>query len=264
MTDTILVDRPRPGVAMVTLNRPESLNSLNNELFVTLADRLQELDRDREVKVIVLTGAGRGFCAGHDLTEVQAGRSQSIGERLIGIDDEVRCLLLVHSLTTPTIAAVNGPARGGGMSIAVACDMRVASTAATFGVAFVNIGISSGDAGLSWTLPRLVGSGVAAELMLTGRVVDADEALRLGLVNRVAPADRLLATALDLADQIAAHDMLAIWMTKRALNASGGISLEDAVRMENTAQIIAMDSETAQAKITEFFARRDSGSPPRS
>ena len=260
MSQTVLVEHSRPGVALVTLNRPQSLNSLNSELFEEFRSVIPALNTDPETKVIVLTGAGRGFCAGHDLNEIAELRQQarSLGGEILRIDDEVETLLRLRTLSTPVIAAVNGPARGGGLSIAVASDIRIASTQASFGAAFINIDISSGDAGLSWTLPRLIGPGMAAELMFTGRTVDAEEAARIGLVNRVVAPERLIDEALDMAESIAAHDMLALWMTKRTINAAGNMTLADAVAMENTAQVIAMDSETARKRTTEFLNRTKS------
>ena len=197
MNTTMLVDHPREGVAVVTLNRPDQLNALNDERFDRFDALLNELGADPATKVIVLTGAGRGFCSGRDLKELPDTWVQPVDERLRDMDAVVRTLLTVRTLNTPTIAAVNGPARGGGTAIAVACDMRIAAEQADFGVAFINIGISSGDCGLSWLLPRLVGHGMAAELMLTGRVVSAQEAHEIGLVNRVVPANQLLAQAVE-------------------------------------------------------------------
>ena len=260
MSQTLLVEHSRPGVALVTLNRPESLNSLNSELFEEFNRVIPALNADPETKVIVLTGAGRGFCAGHDLNEIEKQNQQarSLGGEMLRIDDEVEILLRLRRLSTPVIAAVNGPARGGGLSIAVASDIRIASTQASFGVAFINIDISSGDAGLSWTLPRLIGSGMAAELMFTGRTVGAEEAARIGLVNRVGAPERLIDEALDMGESIAAHDMLALWMTKRAINAGANVTLADAIAMENTAQVIAMDSEAARKRTTDFLSKAKS------
>lgn len=255
MNETVLLERPLPGVVLLTLNRPDRLNALTVTMFRRMAALVASLDADPEVKVIVVTGAGRGFCSGHDLAEVQSNRDLSIGERLMRVDEEVNSLLRLQTLSTPTIAAVNGAARAGGLAVVAACDIRLASTEASFGVAFINIGISSGDGGLSWTLPRLLGRSMAAELMLTGRVIDASQAEKIGLVSRVVEPGALLPQALELAAEIAAHDMLAIWLTKRALNASGGVTLADAVAMENTSQVIAMDSAVALEKNLEFLNR---------
>ena len=258
MEPALLVGRPRPGVALVTFNRPDRLNALGTDMFEELRQVIPALNVDPEVKAIVLTGAGRGFCAGHDLNEIEKlnRAPRSLGEQALRLDDEIEVLMRLRTISTPVIAAVNGAATGGGMSIALACDIRIASTSAKFGVAFINIDISSGDAGLSWTLPRLVGPGMAAELMFTGRRVEAEEAERIRLVNRVVAPDRLIDEALDMAEDIAAHDMLALWMTKRTLNASGNMALGDAIAMETTAQVIAMDSEAARRKTAEFLARR--------
>ncbi len=253
MLHPIIVERPRPGVGLVRLNRPERLNSLTTELAFAFREAMIALDDDSEIRAIIVTGEGRAFCSGHDLNEVATFDQKTPGELMMRIDREVEALLTVHTLNTPTIAAVNGPARGGGMSIAAACDIRIVSTAGSFGTHFIKIGISGGDAGLTWTLPRIVGSGIAAELLLTGRIVEAEEAVRIGLANRAVEPEALLPSALELAETIAGMDMLAVWMTKRTLNASGAMSLQDAVAMENTAQIVAMTAPAARARVVAFL-----------
>jgi len=249
------MDRPAPGVACLTLNRPERLNALNADMFDAFTRSLDEAEADHEVKVLIVTGAGRGFCAGHDLDEVTDILQQTVDERILRLDHEVTRLLRVKTMTTPVIAAINGAARGGGMSLSAACDIRVASTTASFGVGFINIGIASGDAGMSWTLQRIVGPSLAAELMFTGRVMSAQEALNAGFVSRLVEPDRLLEAALEIAAAIARHDMLALRLTKKALNAAAALTFAEALDYENPWQIITMDSPYARAKNAEFLAR---------
>lgn len=197
MYETLRVERTRPGIATVTLSRPDRLNALSWEMVSELDAALAEIGRDREVRVVILTGEGRGFCAGIDIKQpdaVGSGDGDPIAvyhrqEAVAGLATRLR------SLPQPVVAAVNGAAAGGGLALALAADVRVCTTAARFNVAFVKIGLSGCDIGVSYLLPRIVGFGIASELMLTGRMVEADEAARIGLVNRVVEPDELLAAA---------------------------------------------------------------------
>src|SRR5712691_917514 len=201
MSDAVLIDHVRPGIVVLTLNRPQRLNAMNYDLVRGLYDALDELETDRSCRVIVLTGAGRGFCAGLDLTEgasppttVPLGRVQAgmAAQKLIaGLVPKMR------SVPQPVIAAVNGPAAGGGLALALASDIRIAAASARFNVAFVHIGLSGCDIGVSWLLPRLIGASRAFELMLTGRLIDAETAERYGLVSRVVPDGKVLDAALE-------------------------------------------------------------------
>ncbi len=189
MSDAVLIDHVRPGIVVLTLNRPERLNAMNYELVRGLYDAFDELADDHSCRVIVLTGAGRGFCAGLDLTEGASppsaaglGRAQAgmaVQKLIAGLVPKMR------SVPQPVIAAVNGAASGGGLALALASDVRIAAQSARFNVAFIRVGLSGCDIGVSWMLPRLIGASRAFELLLTGRLIDADEADRIGLVTRV-------------------------------------------------------------------------------
>jgi enoyl-CoA hydratase len=256
VSELIVVERPRSGVALVTLNRPEKLNAMNHEMFLRLAQLWVELDEDQDVRCIVLTGAGRGFSAGHDLEETAGAGAVTIVDRIARLDEEVASLTALRDISKPVIAAINGPAVGGGFSVAMLADIRVASSTSMMAVAFIGLGLSSGDAGLSWTLPRVVGLGVASDLMFTGRSIDADEALRLGIVNRVVNGADLLSTSLDIAEQIAQHLPLALRLTKEALTVNIDASFADAVRFENRTQLIALTTPEAHAAEAAFVAKR--------
>jgi enoyl-CoA hydratase len=227
----------------LTLNRPQRLNALTDETVAALSRQLGDLATDTDLRVLILTGEGRGFCAGFDLTlAAEAPLTQQLGEAgawtarqeaFAGIVTRLR------ALRAPVIAAVNGPANGAGLGMALACEIRLAAPAAAFNAAFVKVGMSSCDIGVSWLLPRCVGMSRAFEIMLTGRMVDADEAERIGLVSRVVPADRLMEEALALARSIAAHSAFGVWMTKRGAwaNVEAG-SLQAALELENRTQIL--------------------------
>lgn len=237
---SVVVERALEGVAILTLNRPDVLNALAEPMFEELGEAVDRIERDESSKVVIVTGAGRAFCAGHDLNELPAMRDDSARERIDRLDRHGRVMLFPWHVTKPVIAAVNGAARGGGFSLAVACDIRLASSQASFGVGYTKLGFSAGDAGLSWTLPRAIGPAAAADLMYTDRVLDASEAAAIGLVQRIVSPDDLMPKALAIAQSIAAHDLLALQLTKRALQASSSASLADAVRAENSAAVLAM------------------------
>ena len=194
---TLRWDRPRDGV-VVTLDRPERLNAMTATMFAELEDSARALDREEALRVVVLTGAGRGFCAGYDLADADELAHRGALEMLGLQERAARALAAIRGIRVPVIAAVNGAAAGGGLSLALAADIRLASPRAAFNAAFVRIGLSAGDLGASWLLPRLIGPAAAAELAYTGRMMDAAEAERTGLVNRVVPEDELLAAALEL------------------------------------------------------------------
>ena len=200
---TLLVDQPEEGVTRITLNRPDRLNAMTAELIAELHDALGAIATDPACRVVVLTGAGRGFCAGLDLGGYgPAPRSEGLGRVEVGFATQTHIATLVprlRALPQPVIAAVNGPAAGGGLALSLACDIRIAAASARFNVAFVRLGISGCDIGVSWMLPRLIGASRAWELMLTGRIIEAEEADRIGLVLRVVPDDRLLEAALETA-----------------------------------------------------------------
>ena len=235
--DTLLVDRHGPGLVVVTLNRPERLNAMTDAMFVELDCAFRELDHDDDLRVVILTGSGSAFCSGYDLS--QADDLASIGALAMLKKQEAaaEALLAVRTLRVPVIAAIDGPAVGGGLSLSLACDIRLASPRASFGAAFVRIGLSAGDLGVSWLLTRLIGPAHASEICFTGRLVDASEAVRLGLVNRV--SDSVIPDAIALAEQIMVHSPGGVQLSKRALQANLEISsYAAALELENRGQAL--------------------------
>ena len=252
MTDGLRVDVDGP-VATITLDRPEALNALTVPVKVALREALERLAVDRAVRAVILTGAGRAFCAGQDLAE----REQPDAAPL---DVELRerynpIILALRAMGQPVIAAVNGVAAGAGASIAFACDLRIAAAEARFVLAFGRIGLVP-DSGATWFLPRLVGQARAAELALVGDPISADEALRIGLVSRVVPNDELLPQARALADRIAAGAPMAVALTKGALERAASIDLETALEGEAKLQGIAGASADHAEGLAAFREKR--------
>jgi enoyl-CoA hydratase len=261
---TVQVSSPRPGVALITLDRPERLNAMSHELVADLHDALDGVATDRGTRVVVLTGAGRGFCAGLDLKGAGAAPgTEGLGRVPAGMVGQQHIASLVpkmRALRQPVIAAVNGPAAGGGLALALASDVRLAAPAARFGVAFVRSGLSGCDIGVSWLLPRLIGASRAFELMLTGRVVDAAEADRLGLVSRVVEDRPVVDAALDVADEILANSPAGVWMTKEVMWSQLEVgSLQAGIDLENRTQIMTSMTEDLREAVTAFVEKR----PPR-
>jgi len=232
-------------IACVTLNRPERLNAIDGSLIDGVEDALHALSAG-EFRVAVLTGAGRGFCAGADLSGT--GRPWTDPKPAtpafkVSYDSQVRLAELftrLYELPIPVIAAVNGVAVGGGLAFALVCDIRVASESARFGSVFIKAGFSSMDMGTSYLLPKIVGAGVARELMLAGRIIDAAEAYRIKLVHEVVPPDDLMPAALKLARSIGANNAYGVWQTKIGLNAAlDAPSLRHAIELENRTQILS-------------------------
>ncbi len=245
-------------VALVTLNRPDKLNAINRELHLEMLQVCQELREDDGVRAIVWTGAGRGFCAGADLTggrrdgEERQTRSQRLDEfGWVG-----RQAIAVYRLDKPTIAAVNGVAAGAGMSLALACDLRVGSELARFKTVFIERSLSP-DSGMSYFLPRIVGYSRAADLIFTSRTVEAEEAYRIGLLDRLVPAARLLDEALALARQIAFWPPVAMQSAKRVLQHNLEVDLEEALRYETAGLIYARRAphDVAEARAS-FLEKR--------
>jgi enoyl-CoA hydratase/carnithine racemase len=231
-------------IATVTLDRPERLNAWTGRMHTEYRWSLAQAERDPAVRVIVVTGAGRGFCAGADLSGTGEPWVPAAGAAYkTTYDAQVRLtdqLNRLYELPIPVVAAVNGAAVGGGLAFALHCDVRVASEAARFGSAFIKAGFSSLDMGTSYLLPRIVGAGAAREMMLTGRIVDAAEAFRIGLVHEVVGPDDLLEAALRVARAIAANNPYGVWQTKTGLNAAlDAPSLRHAKELENRTQVLA-------------------------
>jgi enoyl-CoA hydratase len=217
----VLVEHPQPHVALVTLNRPERMNSMAFDVMVPLKKVLDELNFDNDTRVVVLTGAGRGFSSGADhksagsVPHVDGLTRPTFALRSMEVLDDV--ILAIRKLHQPVIAAVNGAAIGGGLCLALACDIRLAAQGAYFRAAGINNGLTASELGLSYLLPRAIGTSRAFEAMLTGRDIDAAEAERIGLVSRAVPDDELLDACYQLAERIASFSRPGIELTKRTL-----------------------------------------------
>lgn len=250
----------RDEVAIVRLNRPERLNALTLDMIVELVDVLDGLDADRSCRVVVLTGEGRGFCAGADLGDVRgddAGTGRDPISVFYGQKPYSALCSRIRSLRQPVIAAVNGAAVGGGLALVLASDVRIASTTARFSVAFVKVGLSGADMGVSWMLPRVVGVGVAHHLMLTGRIIDATEAQRIGLVLDVHEPEALLERALEQAALICANSPFGVAQTKEMMWASLELpTLAAAMALENRTQALANLTEDCTEAATAFMEKR--------
>jgi 2-(1,2-epoxy-1,2-dihydrophenyl)acetyl-CoA isomerase len=215
-----LIEHTENGITTLTLNRPERLNALSGEMTSGLKDALERLATDSDCGVIVIAGAGRGWCAGGDVKTMESrGRDQTIEERAEGLRRSHQLPLLVRTIPKVVIASVNGPAAGAGFSLALACDLRIAGKSARFGTAFARIGYS-GDYGGTWSLTRLVGTAKARELYFTADLIDAEEAGRLGIVNKVVPDDELQAETTAFARRIADGPLVALGYMKRNLLAA--------------------------------------------
>ena len=255
--ETMLVTRPRPGIVLATLDRPKRLNAITFQMFAEFRLLCEEVEADREARVLVVTGAGPGFCAGLDLDEAAKLPEMGVVEMLAGQERWVSGIVAFRKLSKPVIAAVNGPAAGAGMALALVADIRIASPEARFNAAFVRIGLSGGDAGVSWMLPRIVGLSVAAEMLLTGEQVDAERAERVGLVSAVVPAEELLDAAFERAAVISANSPFGIRLTKRVLYENvDAPSLEAAMEIENRNQVLATRTEDMIEALSAFREKR--------
>jgi len=252
MTDGLRVDVDGP-VATITLDRPEALNALTVPVKVALREALERLAVDRAVRAVILTGAGRAFCAGQDLAERERPDAAPLDVELRERYNPI--ILALRAMGQPVIAAVNGVAAGAGASIAFACDLRIAAEDARFVLAFGRIGLVP-DSGATWFLPRLVGQARAAELALVGDPITAQEALRIGLVSRVVPNDELLIEARALADKVAAGAPMAVALTKGALDRGATIDLEAALEGEAKLQGIAGASADHAEGLAAFREKR--------
>jgi 2-(1,2-epoxy-1,2-dihydrophenyl)acetyl-CoA isomerase len=250
--ESLLVD-VTDDIAVVRMNRPESMNSLAYQLRVDLVDCFGEIGNHDEIRVAILTGSGRAFCAGGDLKELREGMSVDRARKyLLHVS---RVVQAIQNLEKPVIAAVNGAAMGAGFSLALACDLIVASEQARFSQAFVGVGLVP-DLGGTYFMPRLVGLQKAKELAFTGKTLDASELAELGVVNHVVSAEELENKAFDLAGQIAEGAPLALGLTKNLLNRSWNLSLEEMLELEAQSQAACMQSEDHKEGITAFYEKR--------
>ena len=252
MSETVLRETS-DGVLTVTLNRPDALNSFNVEMKEALLAALKDAGRDRSVRVVVLTGAGRAFSAGQDLKERQQADAADLGTELRVRYNPI--VLAMRRMEKPVIGAINGVAAGAGISVALACDIRIASESASFIEVFGRVGLVP-DTGSSWFLPRLVGYARAAEMSFTTDPVDAATAERIGLVNRVVPADQLMTDTNALAARLARSAPIALALAKRALNRSLETNLEQALEFEAELQSIAGRSKDYAEGVAAFVEKR--------
>jgi enoyl-CoA hydratase len=264
--EIVQCEEVEPGIRVVTLNRPDRLNALSRPLITELHETFASIHADRSARVVILTGAGRGFCSGAD---VKAGEEENAEPGTEDMGSLTRIFFAqehlaslherIHRLRQPVIAAVNGVAVGGGFALALACDIRLAAPSASFGAVFIKRGVSACDMGTSYLLPRLVGASRAAELMLTGRIFGADEAREMGLVLDVVEPEQLMERALTTARQIVSNPPLAVWMTKETMwQTIDAPSMRHALDMENRTQVMC----TQTGELTEAFLAFREGREP--
>ena len=258
----VLIDKPRPHVSVVTLNRPERLNAMSIELVIELDDALRAVANDNDTYVVVLTGAGGAFCSGLDLKDygvipnidgLTVGRIAQRSMRFYS-----RLVLSMRRMPQPVICAVNGPAYGGGMCLSLGAEMRIAAESATFNATGIVNGLTSTELAASWLLPRLIGAAHSNDMLLTGRKIDAAEALRMGLVSRVIPDADLMSEVLDLATRMCAFSPYGLQMTKDILWVNlENSSLEAAIEIEDRNQLMLGFTENLPEAIRAFDQKRD-------
>jgi len=253
-SDVVLTD-VADHLATVTLNRPEKLNAMNLELLDTLADALQRLADDADVRCVVLTGAGRGFCAGGDISAMASGEVVS-GDPVARLRRQEESSRLLHEMPKPTIAMINGPVAGAGLSVALACDIRIAAESARFGTAFARVGFS-GDFGGTWMMQRLIGPARARELYFTAQLLDAREAERIGLINRAVPDDRLREETMALAQKITSGPPIALARMKQNMNLALVSDFATLLKAEAEGMIMTGMTKDHLAAARAFLAKRE-------
>ncbi|MGE0881192.1 MAG: enoyl-CoA hydratase/isomerase family protein [Acidimicrobiia bacterium] len=258
----IQLTAPIDGVRLLTLTSPEELNALSRDRVVALRRTLDEIADDESCRVLVITGAGRGFCGGMNVKSAAAerattDRASNIPLRLKGQEMYAGLMGRIRSLPQPVIAAVNGAAAGAGFAMTLSCDVRVAAESARFHVAAIKIGFSAGESGISYLLPRLIGASRAFEIMLTGRPFDANEAERYGVVSRVVPDGEVVEAALDVAKAMLANPPFAVAMTKQIMWSNLDVgSYQAAIELENRTQILAGSTDDNREAIAAFAEKR--------
>jgi enoyl-CoA hydratase len=255
--------RTEGRVAVVTMNRPDRLNALGPQITGELIDTFRDLHRARGVGAVVIEGAGVGFCAGADLRGGGGPAPDADGRGPVGTvyrsqEQLVDMILAIHECDKPVIAAVHGAAVGGGLAIALACDLRVATPTTRFGAVFIKVGLSSCDVGVSYFLPRIIGATRAAELMLTGRHFTGEEADRWGMLNALVDEGTETETALALAEQVTVNTEYGVWMTKRGLWANvDAPSIRHALELENRTQVLGTFTGNMTEAMMAFQQQRD-------
>ncbi len=272
---TIKIQEREDGISIITFNRPNRLNAIDFQFVEDLQDYINTLENNLSIRVVILTGEGRAFCSGLDLKDGQVLFNKKVPEEFQQFEylqnkDKIKRAVIVQKLISqlmvtlrripqPVIAAIKGAAYGGGLSFALAADIRIAGESAKFCNAYINIGLSGADCGSSYWLPRLIGFSRAAEFMYTGRVFNAQEADKIGFVSKVVPDDEILNEALNLAKQILTKSPIGIRFTKDALNMNiDASSLESAIKLENRTQVICINAEDALEGVFATLEKRES------
>jgi enoyl-CoA hydratase/carnithine racemase len=255
--NSLLYETSTNGVATITLNRPERLNALTFEVYRELTDTFAALRNEPDVRVVVITGAGRAFCSGGDVHEIIGGLFDRDMEGLLEFT-RLTCELVrnIRALRKPVIASLNGTTAGAGACIALAADIRIASEAAKIAFLFVKVGLSGADMGAAYLLPRVVGLTRATELLYTGDFISAPEAERIGLYNRVVPGDQLSAITRELAERLAQGPAFALAKTKELLDREANMNLDAALECEAQAQAICMQHPDYREAYEAFVAKR--------
>jgi enoyl-CoA hydratase len=254
--ETLLVEK-EGAIDWLTLNRPEALNAMSRTMMLELQHYFGELYTDHSVRVVVLRGAGRGFCAGLDLKE-ERGDEPSGAVAGLRVQRRVSEIVMrMRRAPQPVISLIHGPASGGGFALALASDIRLAGPQARMNAAFIRIGLTACDVGVSYFLPRLVGSALASELLLTGRFIDAERARRVGLVSDIFAEDELMAAGRSIANEILGNSPVGVRLTKECLNMSiDAGSLEAVIAMEDRQQILVSTTGDMREGISAFLEKR--------
>jgi enoyl-CoA hydratase len=262
--NTIKFEDPQEGVGLITLNRPERLNAINLEMLEELHTLFEDLKDREDVRVVIITGEGRGFCSGADLMDERIHKEaatlfSNAAAHLMNIQKIYsRLIIEMRRLPQPIIAAVNGPAAGGGMCMALASDIIIAGHGAAFTPSFINIGLSGGELGTTYFLPRLVGSARAADILLTGRTVDATEAEKIGLISRLVIPEKLMDTSMEIAATMLEKTPLGLRLTKETLNQNqNAASFETAIELENRNQSILCITPEFFKAVEDFSKRKN-------
>ncbi|MDE8345007.1 MAG: enoyl-CoA hydratase-related protein [Acidocella sp.] len=257
---TVLIDTNIPAIRMIRLNRPAVMNALTRDMVASINRELDNAAADASCRVVIITGVGRGFCSGQDMAAANLRNktgSTGVVEKMYWQEQFSGMAARIRALPQPVIAAVNGAAVGAGMGIALAADIRIISTTAKFLVGSVKIGLSAGETGISYHLPRWVGAGRAFEILLTGRAIEAAEALQLGLATKMVENDQLEAASIAQAHAIMANSPFSVRQTKNLMWASlDAKGLDDVIALENRTQILATMTEDYKEATAAFIAKR--------
>jgi len=261
--DLVITEVRDDAVGVVTLNRPDRLNALGVEMTTAITEAFAEMDRERSVRVVILRGNGKGFCAGADVKADGGPAPDSEGRGRVGAtyraqEHLANMVLAVRECQKPVITVAHGASVGGGLALALAADLRVATPDTRFGAVFHNLGLSAADVGVSWLLPRAVGPTRAAELMLSGRIFSGAEADAWGMVNRLVDEPDLMDAALELAASVTRNSEYGVWMSKKGLwLGMDSPSLRHAMEVENRTQVLGMFTENLVPGVTAAMNRTD-------